>query len=195
MSHHCGSPLGRDDQGAMGQGALGLSRGRRPSQGRLRVSSRSQRLGFPSLGEGHVVEVLPDPSTYINPPPWPPWLIHPSLQSSPLWLDSHIWSRACELEETPQAGRRRATRFLVQVLLLPLLRWTGAQTTSIYHTCVIPRRYRTCGTHLHRPIQLHDLEVGFGCPLRQRSCGNVPAHSVFKGMNTVATPLQCGTGP
>jgi hypothetical protein len=38
-------------------------------------------------------------------------------------------------------------------------------------------------------VRLHDLEVGYGCLHRQRSCGNVLAHSVFKGMNTVAVPL------
>jgi hypothetical protein len=57
--------------------------------------------------------------------------------------------------------------------LLPLLRWTGARTTSIHRMCVIPRRCRTFATRLHRPVRLHDLEVGFGCLHRQRLCGNV----------------------
>jgi hypothetical protein len=38
-------------------------------------------------------------------------------------------------------------------------------------------------------VQLHDLEVGFGCLHQQRSCGNIPVHSVFKGMNTITIPL------
>jgi hypothetical protein len=43
-----------------------------------------------------------------------------------------------------------------------------------------------CGVGLVRLVRLHDLEVGFGCLHRQCSCGNVPAHSVFKGMNSTA---------
>jgi hypothetical protein len=43
--------------------------------------------------------------------------MHPSLQSYSLWLGSHIWSCAHELEETPCAGRCRAAGFLVYVLL------------------------------------------------------------------------------
>jgi hypothetical protein len=37
--------------------------------------------------------------------PLAPWPIHPSLQSSPLWLGSLVWSRVRELEETPRAER------------------------------------------------------------------------------------------
>jgi hypothetical protein len=47
----------------------------------------------------------------------------------------------------------------------------------------------SCGAGLLRLVRLHDLEVGFGCLHLQRSCGNVPAHSVFKGMNIVVVPL------
>jgi hypothetical protein len=38
-------------------------------------------------------------------------------------------------------------------------------------------------------VRLHDPEVGYGCLHQQRSCGNVPAHSVFKGIHTVAVLL------
>jgi hypothetical protein len=86
------------------------------------------------------VEVPPAPSTYINPPSWPPSLIYSSLQSSPLWLGSLVWSCACELEEIPPTGHRRAARFSLQVLLLLLLRWTGARGMSIHQTCVELRR-------------------------------------------------------
>jgi hypothetical protein len=42
-------------------------------------------------------------------------------------------------------------------------------------------------------VRLHDLEVGFVGLHRQCSCGNVPVHSVFKGMNTIAAllPYSC----
>jgi hypothetical protein len=127
------------------------------------------------------------PTAYIN-PPYP--LGHSShLLHSSLWPSSHIWSRARELEETPHAGHRRVAGFPVPLLLLPLLCWTGAQTMSIHRTCVIPRRRCSYGAGRHRLVRLHDLEVGFGCLHQQHSCGNVPAHSVIKGMNTTATPL------
>jgi hypothetical protein len=106
------------------------------------------------------VEVPPAPSTYVK-VPFAPWLIHQSLQSSPLWLGSLVWSCPRELEETPRAGRRRAARFPVRVLLLPLLCRTEAQTMSIHRTYVIPQRCCTCSTLLHRLVLLHDLEVGF----------------------------------
>jgi hypothetical protein len=70
-----------------------------------------------------------------------------------------------------------------------LLCYTGARMMSIHRTCVIPRRRCSCGAGLHRLVRLHDLEVGFGCLHRQHSCGNVPTHSVFKGMNTITTLL------
>jgi hypothetical protein len=38
-------------------------------------------------------------------------------------------------------------------------------------------------------VRLHDLEVGYSCLHRQHSCRNVPAHSVFKNMNTIVVPL------
>jgi hypothetical protein len=60
---------------------------------------------------------------------------------------------------------------------------------SIYRTCVIPRRRRTYGAGLLRLVRLHDLEAGFGCLHRQRSCGNVPAHSVFKGMDSAVVTV------
>jgi hypothetical protein len=60
--------------------------------------------------------------------------------SSPLWLGSLVWSCARELEEIPPTGHRRAARFPLQVLLLLLLRWTGARGTSIHQTCVELRR-------------------------------------------------------
>jgi hypothetical protein len=64
---------------------------------------------------------------------------------------------------------------------------------SIHHACVIPRRRCLCSDGLLQLVWLHDLEVGFGCHPWQRSCGNVPANSVFKGMNTSATllPYSC----
>jgi hypothetical protein len=82
------------------------------------------------------------PSLLYNPPPLDPlpWLIHPSLQSSPLSLGSHVRSCARELEETPPTGRHRAAGFSVRVHLLTLLRWTRARMTSIHWTCVIPRK-------------------------------------------------------
>jgi hypothetical protein len=98
-------------------------------------------------------------------------------------------SRARGLEETPCAGRRRAAGFPVPGFLLPLLNWTRSRTTSIHRTCVIPRRRCSCGAGLYRLVRLYDLDVGFGCLHRQHSCGNVPAHSVFKGMNTTSTPF------
>jgi hypothetical protein len=116
-------------------------------------------------------------------------LIHPSLQSSLLWLGSHIWSCARELEETPPSGRHRAAGFLVRVLLLPLLRWTEAQTMSIHQTCVEPRRCchlwcldsSTCSTTRPRcRLQLSQSTM---------FVQNVFPLSSFKGMNTVATLL------
>jgi hypothetical protein len=127
------------------------------------------------------------PSAYKY--PQAPWLIHPILSSSPLRSSSHIWSRARELEETPHAGRHRAAGFPIRVLLLPLLRWTGARTMSIHRMRVILRRRCTCGACLRQAVQLQDLEVGFVGLHRQRLCGNVIPLSVFKGMNTTATPL------
>jgi hypothetical protein len=59
----------------------------------------------------------------------------------------------------------------------------------IHHMCVIPRRRRSCGAGILRLVRLHDLEVGFSCLHRQHSCGNIPAHSVFRGMNIVAILL------
>jgi hypothetical protein len=79
--------------------------------------------------------------------------------------------------------------FRFQSFLLVLLCWAGAWTTSIHRTCVIPRRCYSCGASLLRLVRLHDLEVGFVGLHRQCSCGNVPVHSVFKGMNTTTTPL------
>jgi hypothetical protein len=70
----------------------------------------------------------------------------PPLFLSSSWLSSHVWSCASELEETPHTGRHRAPGFLVQILLLPLLCWTGVRTTSIHRMCVIPQRCCTCGT-------------------------------------------------
>jgi hypothetical protein len=129
--------------------------------GTLGFTPRGQRLGFgSSLREAHLGEVLPSPSTYIKDPLGP--LGSSSIStSSPMWLGSHIWRRAHELEEILQARHRWAAGFPVRVLL-SLLCWTGAQTISIHHTGVIPRRCYTCGTRLHRPVRLHDLEVGFG---------------------------------
>jgi hypothetical protein len=118
------------------------------------------------------VEVPPTPSTYIKAPLAP--LAHSSL--SPILfslLGSYIWSCARELEETPRAGHRCTNGFLVQVLLLPLLRWTGAQMTSLHRTCVIPRRFCACGTHLLQPVQLHNVEVGFGWVHQKCLCGNI----------------------
>jgi hypothetical protein len=122
-------------------------------------------------------------------PPMLPWLINPISSSFLPGLAPTFWSRAHELEETPRVKRCRAARFTVLVFLLPLLCWTRARTTSIHRTCVIPQRRCSCGDGLHRLVQLHDLEVSFGCLHRQCSCGNVPAHSFFKGMNTIATLL------
>jgi hypothetical protein len=45
----------------------------------------------------------------------------PPLFLSSSWLNSHAWSCASELKETPHTGRHRAIGFLVQILLLPLL--------------------------------------------------------------------------
>jgi hypothetical protein len=45
------------------------------------------------------------------------------------------------------------------------------------------------GAGLLSLVRLHDLEVGFGYLHRYRLCGNVPVHSVFKAMNTVAVLL------
>jgi hypothetical protein len=61
--------------------------------------------------------------------------------------------------------------------------------TSIHRTCVIPQRHHSYGAGLLLLVRLHDLEVGFGCLHRQHSYGNVPAHSIFKGMNTITIPL------
>jgi hypothetical protein len=131
------------------------------------------------------------PSPVYTPSPINPLahsFIHPSLFLSSSWLGSLVWNCASELDETPCAGRRHAAGFLVQIHL-PLLYWTRARTTSIHHTCVTPRRRRSCGAGLLQLLWLHDLEVGFVGHHRQNSCGNIPAHSVFNGMNTYATPL------
>jgi hypothetical protein len=42
-----------------------------------------------------------------------------------------------------------------------------------------------CGTGLLRLVRLHNVDVGFGCLQRQRSCGNT-AHSLFNGMDNAA---------
>jgi hypothetical protein len=119
----------------------------------------------------------------------PPWFIHPISCSLLPCLAPTFWSHAHELEETPRAGRRRAAGFLVLVYLLLLLCWTGARMTFVHRTCVIPRRRCSYGAGLLQLVRLHDLEVGFVGLHRQCSCGNVPVHLVFKGMNTTATPL------
>jgi hypothetical protein len=72
--------------------------GRRSGPGarRPRVSPSDRRwprgtggsLGFPRAG-GHLPLRL-----YNTPPPMTPWLIHPSLLLSSLWLSSHVWSHA-----------------------------------------------------------------------------------------------------
>jgi hypothetical protein len=117
------------------------------------------------------VEVPPAPSTYIK-VPFSPWLIDPSLQSSPLWLGSLVWSCARKLEETPCAGRHHAAGFPVRVLL-PQIATTKARMMYIHHTCVIPLRCYTFGTPLCRLVRLHDLEVGFDGLHHQCLCGNV----------------------
>jgi hypothetical protein len=119
----------------------------------------------------------------------PPWFIYPISSSLLSGLAPTFWSYASGLKETPRAGRRRATGFPVLVYLLPLLCWPGARTMSIHRMCVIPWRRCSCSAGLVRLIRLHDTEVGFVGLHQQRLCGNVPAHSVFKGMNTTATPL------
>jgi hypothetical protein len=117
----------------------------------------------------------------------PPWFIRPISSSLLSGLAPMFWSCANKLKETPRAGHRRAAGFPVIVYLLSLLCWTGAWTTFIYRTCVIPQSRYSCGAGLLWLVRLHELEVGFVSLHRQRSCGNVPAHSVFKGMNTTAT--------
>jgi hypothetical protein len=134
---------------AKGPGALGFPLGAGGGQ----VGRWSPRV---SLGR------WPPTPLRIYKPPYP--LAHSShLFPSSLWHSSHVWNRASELEETPCDGRCRVARFPVQILLVLLLCWTGARTTSIHHMCVIPRRPCSGGAGLLRLVQLHDLQVGFGC--------------------------------
>jgi hypothetical protein len=63
------------------------------------------------------------------------------------------------------------------------LQWHRGDMTSWRYGAMLVRCWSSS------TVWLHDLKVSFGCLHRQRSCGNVPAHSVFKGMNTVAIPL------
>jgi hypothetical protein len=60
----------------------------------------------------------------------------PPLFLSSSWLCSHIWSFDTESEDTPHIGRRQATELLVQILLLPLLCWTGTgRSHSASYVC------------------------------------------------------------
>jgi hypothetical protein len=45
---------------------------------------------------------------------------------SSLWLSSHVWSHASELEDTPHIGRRQVAGLPVQSLLLSVLCWIGS---------------------------------------------------------------------
>jgi hypothetical protein len=72
--------------------------------------------------------------------------------------------------------------------------WHYVDVPVLLHWCRGAVASWSCGAMLVRcwsssTVRLHDLEVGYGCFHRQRSCGNVPAHSVFKGMNTAVVPL------
>jgi hypothetical protein len=119
----------------------------------------------------------------------PPWFIHPISSSLLPCLAPTFWICTRKLEETPCARRCCAAGFLVLVYLLLLLCWTGARMTFVHRMCVIPQRSYSCGASLLRLVWLHDLEVSFFSLHRQCSCGNIPVHLVFKGMNTTATPL------
>jgi hypothetical protein len=66
MGHHCGSPLGEVGQGPRRpRAALGAD-----DQGQCALGFPLGLAGrvAPPLGRGHAVEVLPKPSTYMNPP-------------------------------------------------------------------------------------------------------------------------------
>jgi hypothetical protein len=91
--------------------------------------------------------------------------------------------------ETPSSERHRAAGFLVRVLLLLLLHWTGAWTMSIHQPCFELRR------------RCHSWRLASSTCPTTRPWGrlwlspprmfmqNVFLLSVFKRMNTVATPL------
>jgi hypothetical protein len=96
MGHHCGSPLGAGRPRA--KVPYGSPRGRRPKPRHPQVSPKGRRLGCPSLGEGAYGEGATYQVPQYKPTPLASWLIHPSLKVSPLWLDSHVWSHARELE-------------------------------------------------------------------------------------------------
>jgi hypothetical protein len=140
-----------------------------------RVSPRGRRPPTPSIA-------------YINPPRGP--LAH-SFLSFPLFFLT--WIPRLELCQRVEGNLSCWT---------PSRCWISSLSPSSFATMLnrisddvytpyvcIPQRHRLCGAGLLRLVRLHDLEVGFGCLHRQRSCGNVSAHSVFKGMNTVAIPL------
>jgi hypothetical protein len=69
---------------------------------------------------------------------------------------------------------------------IALVSWCCGTMAPWHHGAVVPC---SCGAGLLRLVRLHDLEVGLGCLHRQRSCGNIPAHLVFKGMKPLAIPL------
>jgi hypothetical protein len=127
------------------------------------------------------------PYAYINPPAP---LAHSShlLLSSP-WLGSHV------LESCPRVRGnstcRTSTRCWISSSSLSssaaLLDWSP---DDVYTPCMcnpseaLLLRCWSSSTGTNTRI-----EVGFCCLHQQRLCGNVPAHSVFKGMNTTATLL------
>jgi hypothetical protein len=161
--------------------ATRVGRPRGNPRGRRRLGGGGGALGFPRGWR------TPTPSTaYIN-PPGVPWLIH-SL-SLPLFFLTWL---TC-LEHRVEGNSSCQTSSCCQISSLNpsssavLLDWSP---NDVYtpHVC----------NHLEAPlvrcyllwlVRLHDLEAGFGYLHRQRSCGNVPAHSVFKGIDFVAISL------
>jgi hypothetical protein len=74
-------------------------------------------------------------------------LLAPMCHLSSSWPHSHVMSCASELEDTPHTGRRQAAKFLVQILLLPLLCWTGSERSHValhmykYHEVLYVQHY------------------------------------------------------
>jgi hypothetical protein len=130
----------------------------------LHLYKGTPRGEFDTCGLREFLEVLSSPLPYA-----------PPLFLSSSWLRSHVWSGASELEYTPHTGRYQAAGLAVQILILPLLCWTGSgRSHGVLYVCecyevlhvhhyvmmiVLSHWHHGAMALLHRG--LHDLEVSY----------------------------------
>jgi hypothetical protein len=97
----------------------------------------------------------------------------PPLFLSSLWLSSHVWSRASELEGTPHTGRHQVARLPVQTLLLLLLCWTGSRRSH----------GETCMCEYYRVLHVRHYVVA-PVPSHWRHGAKAPRHCGVKFFTT-----------